>query len=77
MRESVLALSLLLTACAGPIQYILPSDRTEQEFYADSSFCAAQAREHHGQQGWIIPAVNQNQYDDCMAWKGWARYVPK
>jgi len=62
---------LLLTACAGPIQYALPSDRTEREFYADSSFCEAQAREHHGQQGWIIPVVNQRQYDQCMIGKGW------
>ena len=73
----ILPILLLLTACAGPIQYILPSDRTEREFYADSSFCAAQAREHHGLQGQIIPVVNQNQYDDCMVGKGWTRHVPK
>ena len=71
----MLAVVLLIYGCATPIQYVLPKDRTEQEFYADSAHCEALARGQHSIYGDTFPVVNRRHYNDCMQGRGWKELI--
>ncbi len=71
--KKILLLSLLLAGCATHSNVWTNPDKTQQEFYADSSACEASSQVYVGQVGYLPghSQLSMRRYRECMEGEGW------